>query len=519
MKKMTTFAAAFLLSIGMYGQTCIHFEDKELNANPEGFWTAGAVEENRVVENPDKNGLNPSDRCYSLVVKSNDATLGINGLFALEGNKRVSFLMKKATNGNAKLNLETITNNEGEGEIKHNRCVFAWHDGGDEWRRVVCDFSTDDLFYDPTLVMITPQEWDVPAEGVTVYLDDIRVEPMPRVNGVPVWEADLEGTDALQLTGNWLRGSCQKENFDEANKVDFDDYAALSERMKPVTSVDLRGAAWTDGYWMFSNANANALIYAHANPDDVANVVIDGRAARVALYDGNPFACPEAFEADTLTYKRYFIGGEWTTVALPYRAATLTPAADEAEALPADAYRMEAFDGLNGQEVRFGRVEAVSTEYPVAFRLTEGQPDGDYVFGGSKQTVNPTAASDATFRPVWKVTEATGYVLAADGASMTAVVAEPLAPFRAYLAADVPAEPLNVLHSDTPTNANTLVSAPAGAYAVEGGLMVWNCTPASVRVVRADGLTCRTVCASAQPTFVALPAGIYLVGQTKVVVR
>ena len=73
-------------------------------------------------------------------------------------------------------------------------------------------------------------------------------------------------------------------------------------------AVDLRGNSFTA---VEGNNNPNVLYYVDADKASATglpaqNVVVDGKAAKVVLTDGNDFYCPAAFTADQITYTRKF---------------------------------------------------------------------------------------------------------------------------------------------------------------------------------------------------------------------
>lgn len=221
-----------------------------------------------VVENTVKTGINTSDHCLRFTMTAgNDwsnkeiganisVLLGSN--LNLSGRRRISLMVRKATNTNMKVQLQEPTSGD-----SYAQSVAAWYDGGGAWRKLVLDFSTNSINDYPGVVLIS--QTDAVAASEEVYLDNIVVEDLPAVNNTPLKDiADGTLSGPLTLTGGWAKGSCSKVDGDTWTPVDYDDYAVLAGKMtRNVTSVDMRGATVQNARNVFAAVNPNMLIYAN----------------------------------------------------------------------------------------------------------------------------------------------------------------------------------------------------------------------------------------------------------------
>ena len=288
------------------------------NANG-GFWDRGNPS---VVDNPEKDVINPSDKCLKFTMTGDD--FGQKHVACpfrdwikpnLAGNRRLSFMIKKSVNENVLVELSDPTNSA----PNYYQKVAAWYGGSGKWQKVVLDFSTNDGLNDfPGVFAITGQTGSVTAPQ-DVYIDNIVIEPIPMVGETPlknVTNGTLTG--AITVTGSYMKGECQNANGDWV-KVEYDDFATLKDKVAAgITSIDMRGAIVKNVYNSIDDKNPNALIYAtEAVGEDRANVVIGGTCATLNLNDGYAFSCPEDFTATTVHVYRSLQAGI-NTMCLPF---------------------------------------------------------------------------------------------------------------------------------------------------------------------------------------------------------
>lgn len=301
MKKITLCAIALMASATSFAQTILwNGEDKELGKSNTGVWDRCAPE---VVENPSKAGVNTSDKCLKFTITGTSWDNG-NTAFGLPtgtnfSSKRLSLKMKKDDNTNVRVEL---TFKDGENNNVYKK-VVAWYDGAGEWRTLYFDFSTNTASDAPTEIAIYPTIDNFEGKK-EVYVDDIQIENLPKVDGAYLSALD-DGSlsDNIKLTGTWIKGECQNVDGDW-KKVEYNDFATLNSKLSAnVTSVDMRGTVTKDADVAPFFVNPNTIVYA-----DVAyehnNVVVDGKATNVELTDANAFAITDNFDAANVLLKR-----------------------------------------------------------------------------------------------------------------------------------------------------------------------------------------------------------------------
>lgn len=298
MKRIAFILVSCVVSLWTMAQTTVLWDGEDHNGS---WWNRLNL---TVVENTEKTGINTSDHCLKFTMTAgNDwsnkeiganisVLLGSN--LNLSGRRRISLMVRKATNTNMKVQLQEPTSGD-----SYTQSVAAWYDGGGAWRKLVLDFSTNSINDYPGVVLIS--QTDAVAAPEDVYLDNIVVEDLPAVNGTPLKDV-AAGTlsGPLTLTGFWSKGDCQNTTGDWV-RVDYDDYAVLADKMtRNVTSVDMRGAAVQNARNVFAAVNPNMLIYANqwfaVAGDDYAyiatgedNPVIYYKPA--GNYAGDPMPC------------------------------------------------------------------------------------------------------------------------------------------------------------------------------------------------------------------------------------
>ena len=227
-------------------------EDEAITSRNEfgGWWDRGNP---AVVDNPEKDGINASAHCLKFTMTGND--FGQKHLALpfrdwtspdLKGNRRFSFMIKKAVNENVKVELSDPTN----GADNYWEKTAAWYGGDGKWQKVVLDFSTNTGMNDfPGVFAIEAQTASVDAPQ-DVYVDNIVIEDMPMADGVALKDAaDNSLTGSIRMTGSLMRGDCQNANGDWF-RVDYDDFALLKDKLAAnATELDVRGVVLKDAYW------------------------------------------------------------------------------------------------------------------------------------------------------------------------------------------------------------------------------------------------------------------------------
>jgi hypothetical protein len=111
MKRVLLFSAGLLMAASSFAQTTLwDGESYEIGSNG-GCWGDGAPS---VVANPDKSGINTSDKCLKFTMTSSSKVVKIP--FSdwikpnLNGARRISLMIKKSTNENVKIEVSDPTN-------------------------------------------------------------------------------------------------------------------------------------------------------------------------------------------------------------------------------------------------------------------------------------------------------------------------------------------------------------------------------------------------------------------------
>ena len=306
MKKFTLTVVALLASVGGFAQTTLwNGEDKELNTQG-GFWGDGSPV---VVENPEKDGVNPSDKCIKFVMTDGSKIVKLPFREwmtpSMNGSKRVSLMIRKTTSENVQIELSDPT----DGTSGYWHKVATWYGDAGKWQKLVFDFSTNGDFDNPGIMTITAQTGGVDGKQ-EVFIDNIAIEDAPKVGGVllsGIADNSLDG--ALTLSGNWACGKCINTEGDW-NEFAYNDYATLNAKSTGnVTSIDMRGVGVKDVDINQLFKNPNTIVYADQSykkndTDNHENIVVDGNAVSVVLSDSHAFAIPENFSAASVKLTR-----------------------------------------------------------------------------------------------------------------------------------------------------------------------------------------------------------------------
>ncbi|MBR0037461.1 MAG: hypothetical protein IJP70_07450 [Bacteroidales bacterium] len=253
MKKVFLFSVMLMAAASMSAQVVLwNGEDETItsrNANG-GWWDRGNPS---VVDNPEKDGINPSSKCLKFTMTGNDfgqkhLALPFRDWITpdLKGNRRFSFMIKKAVNENVKVEVSDPTN----GVDNYWEKTAAWYGGDGKWQKVVLDFSTNTNMNDfPGVFAIEAQTASV-DEPQDVFVDNVVIEAMPMVGETALKDVtDNSLTGSIKVTGSLMRGDCQNANGDWF-RVEYDDFALLKDKMSTeATELDVRGVTLTDAYW------------------------------------------------------------------------------------------------------------------------------------------------------------------------------------------------------------------------------------------------------------------------------
>ena len=304
MKKFTLVALAMMASASCFAQTTLwDGEHSKIGDAANGFWNrCNPV----VAENPDRGGINNTEKCVKFTITGNNfdngsIVLPINNGLDMSTNKRLSIMIMKPLWSNVIIELSNGT---------YHKKIAANYGGGNEgkWQKLVFDFSEyhNDLDVShPTELAIYPMLEDGQTGPQDIYVDNIVHEDNPTVNGSPLGDAEkgsLEGN--LNLTGSYFKTTYFI--VDPWTEKTIDDFAELNKKLSAnVTSIDMRKASTIGVDIDHFFKNPNTIVYANENYNH-ANVVVNGTANRLELTDENEYAfnAPEGFTATTVYLKR-----------------------------------------------------------------------------------------------------------------------------------------------------------------------------------------------------------------------
>lgn len=303
-----------MMSLVSFAQTTIwDGEDRELGTQG-GWWADGSP---AVVQNPDQSGINTSGKCMKFVMTDGNKVVKVP--FRewitpnLNGCRRISLMIKKPQSENIMIELSDPT----DGSEGYWQRVAAWYGGDGSWQKVVLDFSSNSINDFPGIMTITAQTSNV-SSAQDVYIDNIIVEEMPKVNGNTIDSyADGSLSGHLKLTGSWMSGECQNAN-DEWTKVVYNDFDKLASKISgTTTSMDFRGTVLRGAYNAYGNINPNILIYAD-EAFDSNNVITNGHIGSLNLNEHYKFSVPEQFTAENVVLTRALNSGMNTCI-LPFK--------------------------------------------------------------------------------------------------------------------------------------------------------------------------------------------------------
>lgn len=385
MKKFTLIALAIMASATSFAQTTLwNGEDKELNTDG-GMWADRCNP--TVVENPDKNEVNNSNRCLEFTTndKENDwenraiawSLASDNGIYQ---DRVLSLKIKKAKEGNVKIDLECS-----DGSHVY---TARWYDGGDTWQKLYFAFPNDKAFENPKTITIFANT-EKEEKDQKIYIDDIMIEAQPKVGDKVLSEVDnISGN--VTLTGTWLNFTCKNPvNWADITYNNYQDFNNKSANT--LTSVDITRADAHDVDIKQFFKNPNTIVYANDTYNDHENVVKEGKAASVTLSDANAFNIPNGFDATSVKLTRKLQGGINSFV-LPFWV--------NAEDLKSTS--LATYSSENSENVVFTKVTEVGANTPfitVGYSKAEGAKEEEELTWSNKGFV---ATTDITFNDAFK---------------------------------------------------------------------------------------------------------------------
>lgn len=314
MKKIITFSFALMASATMFAQTTLWDGEKREIGTQGGLWADGSP---TVVENPEKGGINNSDKCLKFTMTQNSKVVKIPFREwitpSMDGSKRISLMIKKPQNENVQIEISDPTNNS-DGYWKK---TASYYSGDGKWQKIVFDFSTNGDFDYPGIMTITAQTGDV-TEEQNVYIDNVEIEPATKINGellANIPDGSLNGK--IALSGAWMKGECQNADGDW-QPVEYNDFIKLASKLSVnATSIDMRGTITknVDVNGMRGDYS-NVLVFAD-EAYSANNVVNNGKCANLVLNEAQAFASPENFDAEKVSITRQVYAGK-NTLCLPF---------------------------------------------------------------------------------------------------------------------------------------------------------------------------------------------------------
>lgn len=491
MKKIITFSFAMMASATMFAQTQLwDGENKEVGTQG-GFWNDGSP---IVVENPEKDGINTSDKCLKFIMSNGNKSIKLPFhewiTPSMGGSKRVSLMIKKPNNENVQIELSDPT----KGTEKYWHKVATWYGGEGKWQKVVFDFSTNGDFDYPGLMTITAQTGDVEGEQ-EVYIDNVMIEPATKVNDQllsGIEDHSLSGN--IKLTGAWLKGECMNADGDW-QKVEYNDFAKLAGKLNAgITSIDMRGTTTKDvDVNAMRGEHSNVLVFADEayNAD---NIVANGNCANLVLTNAQSFATPENFDAANVSITRQVYTGT-NTLCLPFYVSK--------EDLGAQAIATytgtEEKDGKTN--INFAKQPNVNANTPFIAQFDEAKETLTFT---DKGVVTTPAEMGKTFTGVYTPGSATGkYGLTAEGYFQKGGANAMINAFSAYLTLNESqeAKPILLAVGSEVTGINAATIANGNE---------------TVKVYNLQG---RLVATAKSLNDLHLASGVYIVNNKKVVVK
>lgn len=386
---------------------------------------------------------------------------------------------------------------------------------GTEHIRVLCYSTTNEPFasHDGALISIPLTAAGDLRDGVhEIQLKNIIATTVKAVawglpdNRVSVLSGNLSQAESLpELQGHWTAEAAQ----------------ALSDKLaanSTITSVSLVQATDIAPAAGIRTGNPNTLIYVPDNRTmaNEANIVSGTGCTKLELTDGYPFHAPTPFTAAEATYSRQSGLAGWHTLCLPFAAET--PAGLSVE-------RFESLDEAR-HTVAFKAATGVSADTPCIFHTPTA---GTVVFSATDAAIaaTPATLADGALKAAYRPTDAGAlagkYVLNPDGTGFSICDATVFSPaFCAWLdgGTDASAPVYTLSHGNTPTGIEHATGGSTDIRTGRGHVVLSSAAGTTVSIVSVAGQTVRTVrLRPGTPQTVVLPAGVYLAGNRKFVIR
>ena len=492
MKKIFTFSFALMASATMFAQTTLWDGENQEIGTQGGLWADGSP---TVVENPEKDGINTSDKCLKFTMKSDSKVIKIPFRDwmkpGMEGSKRISLMIKKPQNENVQIEISDPTN----GSDGYWKKTASYYSGDGKWQKIVFDFSTNGDFDYPGLMTITAQTGDVTEEH-DVYIDNVEIEPATKVNGKllsNIQDGSLNGK--IALSGAWMKGECQNADGDW-QKVEYNDFVTLAGKLKDgITSIDMRNTTTKDvDVNAMRGEHSNVLVFAD-EAYSANNVVNNGKCANLVLDETKAFASPEDFNAENVSITRPVYAG-YNSMCLPFWVNK-----EDMKANNLLTYK-ENVEEDNQVKINFETKDAIDANVPFIAELSSDS--NEPLTFTNKGIVNTPASLGDPFVGTMAPTSGEGkYGLGKDNLFHKGGANAKLNAFHAYL---------NIPESQ---------SAKAFVLAIDGettgiSAITNNGKSEAVKVYNLQG--CQVATATSTKDL-NLPAGIYIINNQKVVVK
>lgn len=245
--------------------------------------------------------------------------------------------------------------------------------------------------------------------------------------------------------------------------------AATVKIPETVAAVDLRGSNFTA---VEGNNNPNVLYYVDSDKASTTglpaqNVVVDGKAAKVVLTDGNDFYCPSAFTADQISYTRKFDKASdgktnYEAIYVPFNPTAITDGTKnlkwQVKDGEANDFYLMQFAGSNADNLNFVYAnETFNCNVPYLMAVPQTLVGKNITFSANNVQVLDnvsrfSAVNNNNFIFAGTSGKTTlgenGYVLSADAKSFELKPAATVDAFRAYIIGHDGLNKLNILFNN-----------------------------------------------------------------------
>ncbi len=363
----------------------------------------------------------------------------------------------------------------------------------------------------------------VPEEGLEEGFYPVRIEDVTftKYEGNKMVSVKVPHAVSSYVTIGSMETGARADLSGMAGYVPKDVCAAMNSWLAGkggVTELDMSGVDSAGDVILPSNPNAMVYVkeaseYAEsllaARPE---NIVEGSVCKRLSLADGYAFGATKAFTAAEADYHRTVPAPGWYSLCLPFAAA------------PASGVAVERFSSVDASAASVTFVEGgIEADVPCIFH-TDATEVG---FSAENVEIAATPADlhDGVFAGAYtKTGEGSmegAYALKADGTGFGTAGATAYAdPFRAYVRLAGGAKTIKLVHGNA-TNIDAVAENGLSITAQEGMLAVKSDAGRhDVAVCTVDGRSVMNLTVSeGERKTVALPAGMYLINNKKVIVR